>query len=297
MDLVVRCHQLPKRGETRSAISLSEICGGKGANQAVAAARAGGHVAMIGRVGDDAFAQSMRANLEQAHIDCESVRMTSQQSSGMAIVSVEDSGENSILVIPGANSQLSVDDVRQSAAIIQSAECLLLQLETPVETAIEAIAIARQAGVRVILNPAPVPTHWTERLLQVDLICPNQSEAEQISGVTINTDAATEQAAQSLRMRGAQHVIITLGNRGVAALIDDRFQIVPALSVAVVDTTAAGDAFAGAIAVRWAETNDLQESIRFASAAGALAVSRIGAQPSLPVRAEILQLLSDNPHL
>ncbi len=274
------------------ALGIAEICGGKGANQAVAASRAGGQVTMIGRVGDDIYSKLLQANLEREAIECTHVLTTENCNSGVAVVSVAASAENSILVVAGANARLSKEDIMQAATAIRSADCLLLQLEIPVATAVAAIQIARQAGIRVILNPAPIPGVWTDELLQVDLVCPNQTEAEQLVGFSFDNVEAIEKAARRIRDRGADQVIITLGERGAAALIDDHFQLLPALPVQAVDTTAAGDAFVGALAVRWSETNDLHLALPFALAAGAIAVSRNGAQPSLPSRAEIQHLIS-----
>jgi len=290
MDLVVRCDRLPKPGETITASAFGEFCGGKGANQAVAAARSGGRVSMIGRVGDDVYADVLRANLVREQIDCEHVLPTANCPSGIAIVSVELSGENSIVVVPGANGAVCIGDLTPSFEAIRNADVLLLQLEIPVDVAIAAISFAKRSSVRVILNPAPYPPEWSVGLLAVNLLCPNQREAECMVDFKLDSIEAAKRAALEIRRRGAPAVVITLGSRGSVVSVGERTDWIAPYKVDAIDTTAAGDAFVGALAVRWSETDDLFEAIRFASAAGALAASKVGAQPSLPNRDKILQL-------
>lgn len=287
MDLVVRCASLPVAGQTIAAESASEVCGGKGANQAVAAAKAGGRVRMLGRVGSDAFANRLMTNLAQHHVDCSTVLRTSECSSGLAIVAVENSGQNSILLLAGANGHVSTADVQAAHAMIAEADILLLQLEVPVAAVVEAIHIASQNHVRCILDPAPVARDFSDALLQVDLVCPNETEAAEITGLPVASVADAERAARQLHDRGVKHVVITLGDNGAVVLTDGAFHHIRPQSVDAVDTTAAGDAFAGALAVYWAETDDLLEAVRFASVAGAIAATRHGAQPSLATRSEI----------
>ncbi len=292
MDLVVRCSHLPRPGETLLADGSAEICGGKGANQAVAAARAGGEVRMIGRVGDDAFAQRLVANLVREGIDCSAVQTTERCASGLAIVAVEASGQNAILVVPGANARVDANDAAAAKGMIESSDVLLVQLEVPIETVLVAVEMARQAGVTVILDPAPAVASFPDRLFDVDLICPNESEAEALLGLPVRSLEEAEAAAKSMRDRGSRHVAITLGDRGTM-LVDQTgsAQHVPAVSVKAVDTTAAGDAFAGALAVYWSEGHSLSESVRFANRAGAITASREGAQPAMGTRKEIESLL------
>lgn len=310
MDLVIRCHQLPQPGQTISAISSTELCGGKGANQAVAAARADGDVTMIGRVGNDAFADRLIASLQAEGIDTRSIKRIDDCSSGVAIVAVEDSGQNSIMVVTGANSQLSPDELTQYRLLIESADIILLQFEIPHPTVAEVIRIAGQAGKKIILDPAPAPTVWpgifaehvnknqdasqheTSVLSLISLICPNETEATALTGVTIDSMEQAECAARVLLGQGVQAVAITLASQGTLLVDTKSSQLVPPFKVQAVDTTAAGDAFAGALAIRWAETNDLREAIKFANAAGALAVTRIGAQQAMPTRADIDSLYS-----
>lgn len=293
MDLVIRCKHLPRPGETIIARSSQEVPGGKGANQAVAAARLGGHVSMIARVGNDAFAGRLLENLQREKVHTDSVLQCDDTASGIAIVNVEDSGENSILVVPGANHQLSPDDVAKFQSLIESSDLLLAQLEVPLPTVQAAFALARSLGKRLILNPAPMPTDFPAELFQVDLICPNQSEASALLGVQIETVEDAKQAVKQLLARGAKAVIITLGGQG--AVLHDGQQVtwIPPFPITPVDTTAAGDAFAGALAVRWSEGTTLHEAARFAAAAGAFAATQPGAQPGMPRREQLLSLMAD----
>ncbi len=287
MDLVIRCASLPRPGETISAESSAEVCGGKGANQAVAAARSGGNVTMIGRVGDDAFADRLVGNLKQEQICCDAVQVTNNCASGLAIVAVEDSGQNAIMVVPGANERVSVEDVQAAQSVIAASDMVLLQLETPIDAVIAAKEIATEAGVRVILDPAPAPVNWPRDLLNVDVLCPNESEAATLveSPVESTDDAAT--AACRIHELGARKVAITLGEAGTMVCEGTSPRLIEPSVVTPVDTTAAGDAFAGALAVHWAEGAEFVDAVRFANAAGALAASREGAQPGMAMREEI----------
>jgi ribokinase len=287
MDLVIRCGRFPEPGETVLAESSAEICGGKGANQAVAAARAGGDVLMVGRVGDDAFAGRLRDNLVAQRIDCQAVMSTDGSPSGLAVVMVRDDGQNSILVVSGANGRLSIDDVRAHAERIRQCDVVLMQLEIPIETVETLIPLIRGSCARVILDPAPVPPRWSASLAAVDLICPNETEASQITGVPVETIEQVEAAAKALHQMGAANVAITLGAKGTLFYDGHQAHLIEPIAVNAVDTTAAGDAFAGALAVRWAETDDLIDAIRFANAAGGIAASRPGAQPAMGSRQEI----------
>lgn len=301
MDLVVRCDSLPQPGQTVLARESVEICGGKGANQAVAASRAGGDVVMIGRVGDDAFASRLIANLDQYQVSTYAVLPTQQCGSGVAIVAVEQSGQNSIMVVPGANGCLSPGDVNRFATDITGSDALLLQLETPIETVIESIRIAKLSKTRVILDPAPAPHDWQHLLRQVheavdapnpiDLICPNENEATELTGLPVGDLAQAEQAARVLHAQGISNVVITLASRGALLFDGQSAHHIPPFPITAVDTTAAGDAFAGALGVRWSETNNLAEAIRFANAAGAITATGPGAQISLPSREEIEGML------
>ena len=280
MDLVIRCATLPEPGETILAESSVEVCGGKGANQAVAAARAGGNVTMIGRVGDDAFAGRLVNNLRHEQICSDAVRITERCASGVAIVAVEQSGQNSIMVVPGANGHVDVEDVHTSREVISASHVVLLQLEIPAAAVLASIKIAREAGVRVILDPAPALRDWPIDLFNVDVLCPNESEAATLLGCPIGSLEDAAAGARRLHQLGVRHAVITLGSRGTMVCEGGSPRLIQPFRVTAVDTTAAGDAFAGALAVRWSEGASFFEAVRFANAAGALTASQQGAQAS-----------------
>lgn len=242
---------------------------------------------MIGRVGSDAFADRLQANLAMHEVDCRAVTSTDDCTSGLAVIAVERSGQNSIMVVPGANGEVSVDDVQDHHEVIESADVLMLQLEIPTPSVIAAIQIARQSGVCCILDPAPVATDWTDELLDVDLVCPNETEAAAITGLDINTLDDARTAALQLQRRGAKNVAVTMGEKGTVLLDGETFHHIQPTLIHPVDTTAAGDAFAGALAVEWPKTSNLLRATKFASIAGALAATKFGAQQSLANRNEI----------
>lgn len=296
LDLVVRCDALPRPGQTVTGDDLSEHGGGKGANQAVAAARLGAHTTLIGRVGDDGAGTRLLAGLRNEGVSVLDGLVSNDVSSGTAIIAVERGGENHILLVPGANARLSPADVERHAASIRSARVLLLQLEVPTQTVIAAARTARAAGVKVLLDPAPAPRVFDEALYHVDLLSPNRSEAEALVGRVLPTLADVADAARELVHRGASAVVITLGADGALLCADGHTQHLPTIPIDAVDATAAGDAFKAALALRWAEGATLEEAARFALAAGALAASRPGAQPSLPRRDEVEALLIERAH-
>lgn len=290
MDLVLRCNHFPTPGTTTVAQSYDEISGGKGANQAVSAAKAGAQVSMLGRVGDDTFANRLTQSLNDHGVDCSHVVATANCESGLAMIMLDKTGQNSIVFVEGANGQFKPEDARHLRDVIQSSDVVLLQLEIPLETVLEIIQIATAADVRVILDPAPVPENLPKGCLKVDLICPNEHEAEQITGLPVDSTEQALAAAEALYKQGAKHVVITLGSRGALLFDETGGRLIPAFHTSVVDTTAAGDAFAGALAVYWAQFNDLDEAVHFGNAAGAIAASRLGAQPSMGTRSEIERL-------
>lgn len=290
MDLVIRCDRLPSPGETVLADSCAEVPGGKGANQAVAAARVGGDVAMIGCVGDDAFATRLLKNLQTENVDSDAVRLVKSCPSGVAVVAVDEQGENSIIVVAGANAELKPNDVQRHADLIRRSSLLLMQLEVPLATIAAAAKLAHDAGVRVILDPAPMAVS-ADALPRVDLLCPNRSEAEAIVGHSISSLDDAHKAATAIHERYACDVILTLGSEGAVVCDSEGTESLAPFSVAAVDTTAAGDAFAGALAVRLAHGDALRQAARYASAAGAIAATRHGAQPGMPSAKEIEQLL------
>jgi ribokinase len=290
-DMVVQSPRVPRPGETILGGTFTMAAGGKGANQAVAAARAGGRVIFIARVGADMFGRQAVEGFRQDGINVEFVKQDADAPSGVALICVAADGQNSIVVAPGANGQLSPADVDAAGDAIRSAGVLLCQLETPIETVQAAIASAASAGVRVILNPAPARPLDDDLLRRVSVLTPNETEAELLTGVKVEDEAGAEQAARIMRSRGVAVVLVTLGPRGTFVCADRVSQIVPAFKVNPVDTTAAGDVFNGALAVALGEGRPLLKAVRFASAAAAISVTRLGAQPSAPTRAEIEVLL------
>jgi ribokinase len=277
LDLVVTAPELPRPGETVLGGEFTMVPGGKGANQAVAAARAGGLVGFVGAVGDDDFARPQRDNLVAAGVDASRLR-TVPGASGVALIAVDEHAENLIVVAPGANSALTSLYAADRAAI-SDADVLLCQLEIPVETVAEAAAAARAAGTVVMLNAAPARTLPADMLSTVDLLVVNEGEAEVLAG-------RPAQPGDLLDL--VPRVVMTRGAAGAAYADRDGLRLdVAAPRVKAVDTTAAGDAFTGALAVAWAEGRPVEEAVRWACAAGAVCATRPGASSSLPTRAEI----------
>ncbi|MCA9265302.1 MAG: ribokinase, partial [Planctomycetales bacterium] len=260
-DLVIQCVTLPRPGETIIAESMQEFHGGKGANQAVAAARLGAEVAMIGRVGDDAFANILVGNLSREGVDTRYIRRQSDCPSGLAIVSVDRGGENAIMVVPGANSQVTARDAENAADMIADADVLLVQLEVATEAVVAALTIAKQHGVRTVLDPAPMVTNPPDALLQVDWICPNRTEAGALLGRDILSVEDACRAARDLCDRGVENAVVTLGSSGAVWSNGEQAEHTPACRVDVVDTTAAGDAFAAALAMACVETDSTSQVI------------------------------------
>lgn len=290
-DLVFRAPRLLAPGETLTGTGFDEFAGGKGLNQAVAAARLGAQVSMVGRVGTDGYGDRLMGTLKEAGIAAGSVQRD-PAGTGLAVIMVSEStGENIIGILPRANGNLSIADVQAAADLIADADVLLLQLEVPLSTSQCAAEIARAHGTRVVLNPAPAQPLSRELLSLCDLVTPNEGEATRLTGVDVVDDAGIRAAAEALRGQGARAVAMTLGARGVYALTEDGELRVPTFSVKVVDTTAAGDAFSGGLAYGLASDLSLAESLTWGCAAGALACTRLGAVPSLPRHAEALELL------
>ncbi len=300
MDLVVRAPRIPAPGETVMGGAFETVHGGKGANQALAAARLGESVAFIGCIGHDDFGRSLRQGLLDAAVDCTHLRPRQGVSTGVALIVVSDAGENAICVTPGANACLCPDDIRQAEPLIRSAAVCVLQLEIPLETALAAIRLARDHGVRVVLDPAPAPAEPPPALFGVDVLTPNESEAGRMLDQAgaghgkAGGDAsghATAGVAQALHQRGAGAVVLKCGARGAFLYSGDRQTDVAAPSVEVVDTTGAGDAFTAALAVALAQGRSHEQATRYAVAAGAAACTRFGAAPSMPSHAEVEALL------
>jgi len=296
MDLVVRAGRMPTPGETVLGESFVSSPGGKGANQAVAAARLGARCGIIGRLGDDAFGRALRANMQAEGVDCTDVITTGDAPTGVAIIVVDAKGENSIVVAGGANRRLSPDDVFSRGELFARAAVVLLQLELPAPTVRAAIDVARRNGCKIILDPAPAPRRLPDELCRVDIISPNSSEAEIITGKKAIEERVDKQVALELIARGAGAAVLKLGARGsMVVTADGHFHRAPAYKVPVVDTTAAGDAFTAALAVAVARGDDLYRAAKFANAAGALACTRLGAQSAMPTADEVNILMDDQP--
>jgi len=287
-DLNVLCPALPGRGETVLGGELYSAAGGKGANQAVAAARAGADVAFIGAVGRDDFGKAALAGLKRDGIDVRHVAVKRGVPSGVALILVEASGENLIAVASGANAKLSVADIDRAAAAIRKADALLLQLEVPMRVVRRAASIARKAGVPVILNPAPMPEEALPKVLlrQVDYLIPNETELLRLTG-----KRSARSAARGLFELEVKALIVTLGAKGVQVITPDRMSDIPSLKVKAVDAVGAGDCFCGNVAALLAAGAALEEAARLGCAAAAISVTRRGAQPSMPKRAEVLRVL------
>jgi ribokinase len=293
-DMIIRVPRIPRPGETVLGGEFSMAPGGKGANQAVAAARAGGRVTLLARVGDDVFGERAIRNFETDGIDIRFIVRDGRAASGVALINVGPDGENSISVASGANALLSPDDVLRAEQAFTVADIVLMQLETPIETVQAAAEMASIRGIPAVLNPAPARPLDDKLLRSVTVLTPNESEAELLTGVRVASEAEAKKAAAQLRRRGPRLVIITRGKRGCYVAGDDFEGGVPAFKVRPIDTTAAGDVFNGALAVALAEEKLLREAVRFASAAAALSVTKLGAQPSAPTRREIEEFLGLN---
>ncbi len=293
MDLVVRAPHLPVPGETVIGSDFRTIPGGKGANQAVAAARLGAQVTMIGRVGDDDFGRAQLRNLNELGVDTTHVIVDREAATGIALITLDASGQNTIVLASGANMRLTREDINAAQDAIVQSDVLVLQLESPLEVVTHAIDMAHAEGVKVILNPAPARPLPNETLAKLDYLIPNESETALLTGIEVADLDSAREATERLHEEGVGTVILTLGARGAFLARAEESVHVPGYNVEVVDTTAAGDAFVGGFAVALAEDRDPIEAVRFANAAGALAVTKLGAQPSLPTRSEVETFLEN----
>jgi len=289
-DMVIKAKHLPRPGETILGGSFLMNPGGKGANQAVAAAKLGGDVVFVARVGDDLFGREAIEGFKRTGIDTGFVVIDPVNPSGVATITVDDSGENCIAVASGANNALSPADVDRAEDRIKEASYILMQLETPLATIEHAAALGRRLGKTVILNPAPAQELSDELLAGIDIITPNESEAELLTGVKVSCEASAKEAAEALRTKGVGIVIITMGAQGAFVLSDDFCGVVPSRKVEAMDTTAAGDTFNGALAVALAQGMKIHEAVKFSNQAASVSVTRMGAQSSTPLLSEVEEL-------
>ncbi len=295
-DHVITVPHFAKPGETLTGYGYHINYGGKGANQAVAAARLGAQVSFIGCIGDDDIGREMKRAFEKDGIDTQAIVSVSDETTGIAMIQVADSGENSIVISAGANAALNESLVEAFSPQIIEADYLLMQLETPLNAIIKAAKLAKQQGTRVVLNPAPAQPLPDELLAHVDIITPNETEAELLTGVTVTDEKSAVESARVFHAKGIPTVLITLGSKGVYVSEQGNGRIIAGFRVEAKDTTAAGDTFNGALITALLEHKPMAEAIRFAHAAAAISVTRKGAQPSIPSRAETLAFLAQQPN-
>jgi ribokinase len=291
-DHILNLESFPTPGETVTGNHYQVAFGGKGANQAVAAGRSGADIAFIACTGDDDTGVRVRKQLASDNIDVAPVSVVTGESTGVALIFVNGEGENVIGIHAGANAALSTERVAEQQTLIANASALLMQLESPVESVLAAARIAQQNQTTVALNPAPARQLSDELLALVDIITPNETEAEKLTGIAVTSDEDAARAARVLHDKGIRTVIITLGSRGVWASVNGEGKRIPGFKVKAIDTIAAGDTFNGALMTALLEEKPLDEAIRFAHAAAAIAVTRKGAQPSVPWRNEIDDFLA-----
>jgi ribokinase len=285
--MVIKTKRIPAPGETVLGGTFFMNAGGKGANQAVAAARLGGAVSLVCKTGNDIFGQEAIAGFKKENINTEFIFIDEKKPSGVALITVDEDAENCIVVAPGANASLSVGDIGEIEDLILQAEIILMQLEIPLKTVAYIAQFAAENEIPVILNPAPACELPDELLKNINIITPNENEAEKLTGITVTDIRSAKLAARSLCERGVETVIITLGAEGALLFDGDIATHIPGYKMKPIDTTAAGDVFNGALAVAISEKRSLEEAIDFACKAAAISVTRLGAQASAPFAHEI----------
>jgi len=293
-DLVATVPRRPKTGETLVGNTFGMFLGGKGANQAIAASRADSKVTMVGRLGNDFFGKQFLEKFSREGINTDFVTQDDENGTGVAMPLIDASGDNSIVIIPQANMALTVENINQAQSTIADADVLVMQCEVPMDANQRAAEIAKQNDTLVILNPAPAQLIPDQILKLVDIIIPNEIETETLTGLPTKTENEVLVAGRNLLSKGVETVILTLGDRGSLLLNEDGEKLIPAFDVSVVDTTAAGDSFCGVLAASLANGISINLSVEIANAAGALAVTKLGAEPSLPQRDAIDDLLQSN---
>ena len=286
MDLVVNVDTMPKPGQTIIGSNFKEVPGGKGANQAVAMARLNGNVSMIGKVGEDGFGQTLINSLKNDKVDTTYIQ-TSIGANGVALITVDKNAQNSIVVSPGANFEVKEDDIDNNIEAIKNSDIVVLQLETPLNTIKYALNKAKELNKYTILNPAPAVKLDDEIIKNVDLLTPNETELEIISGVSIETEEDIQKAAQIMIEKGVKELIVTLGSKGSLYINKEKSMFKKAYKVEAVDTTAAGDSYTGALAVALSQDKNIEDAMDFASKVGALSVLKEGAQSSLPTLEDV----------
>lgn len=286
MDLVVNVDKMPKPGQTIIGSNFKEVPGGKGANQAVAMARLNGNVSMIGKVGEDGFGQTLINSLKNDKVDTTYIQ-TAKCSTGVALITVDKNAQNSIVVSPGANFEVKEEDIDNNIEAIKNSDIVVLQLETPLNTIKYALNKAKELNKYTILNPAPAVKLDDEIIKNVDLLTPNETELEIISGVSIENEEDIQKAAQIMIEKGVKELIVTLGSKGSLYINKEKSMFKKAYKVEAVDTTAAGDSYTGALAVALSKDKNIEEAMDFASKVGALSVLKEGAQSSLPTLEDV----------
>jgi ribokinase len=290
-DLVVQTSKVPVEGETIIGNTFNRFTGGKGANQAVAAARLGGDVTMIGKLGEDDFGREHIDALKFENINHHSILFDSQASTGVGNVVIDSNGNNRIIVVPGANLKLSEKDIEAFENVIINSDIVVLQLEVPIKTVYKSIELANKHGKTIILNPAPAQPIDQKYMDKVDYFVPNETEASLLTNIEVSNLETAEKAAEALLLQGYKNVIITLGSKGVIFKNNTEMKFVKAYTVKAVDTTAAGDSFIGSFAYGLSNNMSIEQSLNLAVAASALTVTKLGAQPSLPKIDDVNELL------
>lgn len=297
MDLVIKVNEMPKEGETILSESFEKIAGGKGANQAVAARRCGNIVSMIGKIGKDDNGKILKGLLEEDSIDTNLIFEDENEPTGMAVITVNKNGNNSITVISGSNMTLNKDEIEKSKEIIENSDILISQFEVPEEVILEAFKIAKENNKITILNPAPAKKIDEELLKYTDIIIPNETEAELLTGIKVNDLESAKLAANGLLEKGVKFVIVTLGSKGAAVISKEDGQIVEAYKVKAIDTTAAGDSFIGGLSskldIESLSFENLLKAVKFANKVSSITVQRKGAQPSIARLEEVIEIYGE----
>jgi len=291
MDLVVRCERLPREGETVFGSDFTMIPGGKGANQAVAAARLGAKTSMAGRVGQDSFGEQLLGNLRKEGVNVDHFRVDAEAPTGVALIDIIASGNNSIVVAPGANMANTPEDLDALAPVFEEADALIVQFEVPLPVVERALELAREHEATSVLDAGPAVECPSNILAKADVVSPNETEAEALTGVRVTDLASAEQAAEQLLSDGVATAVLKLGESGALVATGESVEHVPGYQISPVDTTAAGDAFTAALALRLAQGDGLLDATRYANAVGACACTKLGAQPAMPTPAEVEALI------